>query len=66
METIPLAALGASLLTLLATFFLLHLRNKDNARLQEILREQFAQQQNLGAPTVTWSFGLELNRPEEK
>jgi hypothetical protein len=46
MEFIPLLALGASLLTLVASLFLLQLRNKDNARLTETLRDQFAQHQN--------------------
>lgn len=65
METIPLAALGASLLTLLATFFLLHLRNKDTTRLQEILREQFAQQQASARQELTQTLDFALRQNSE-
>jgi DNA recombination protein RmuC len=65
METIPLAALGASLLTLLATFFLLHLRNKDHARLQEILREQLTQQQASARQELTQTLDFALRQNSE-
>ncbi len=62
MEIIPLAALGASLLTLLASLFLLHLRNKDTARLTEILREQFAQQQTTSRQELTQTLDFALRQ----
>ena len=62
MEIIPFAALGASLLTLLASLFLLHLRNKDTARLTEILREQFAQQQTTSRQELTQTLDFALRQ----
>ncbi len=62
MEIIPFAALGVSLLTLLASLFLLHLRNKDTARLTEILREQFAQQQTTSRQELTQTLDFALRQ----
>jgi DNA recombination protein RmuC len=62
MEIIPFAALGASLLTLLASLFLLHLRNKDIARFAEILREQFAQQQTTSRQELTQTLDFALRQ----
>ena len=62
MEIISFAALGASLLTLLASLFLLHLRNKDIARFAEILREQFAQQQTTSRQELTQTLDFALRQ----
>ncbi|MEI8294520.1 MAG: DNA recombination protein RmuC [bacterium] len=65
METIALAGLGTSLLTLLAAFFLLHLRSKDSARFQETLREQFAQHQASARQELTQALDFALRQNSE-
>ncbi len=62
MEIILFAALGVSLLTLLASLFLLHLRNKDSGRPAEILREQFAQQQTTSRQELTQTLDFALRQ----
>jgi DNA recombination protein RmuC len=62
MEIIPLAALGASLLTLLAALFLLLLRSKDHTRLVEMLREQFVQNQSASRQEVTQALDFALRQ----
>lgn len=39
---------------------------RDQPMFDPLRGDQFTQRQNPGAPTVTWNFGLELNRPEDK
>ena len=65
MEFIPLLALGASLLTLVVSLFLLQLRNKDNARLVETLREQSVQHQNSSRQEFAQTLDLTLRQNSE-
>ncbi len=65
MEFIPLLALGASLLTLLASLFLMHLRSKDNVRLTETLRDQLAQHQNASRQELAQTLDLTLRQNSE-
>lgn len=62
MEIFPLAALAASILTLLATLFLVALRKKDRADFTKILGDQLALQQTASRQELTQTLDFALRQ----
>ncbi len=62
MEFFPLAALAASILTLLATLFLVALRKKDRADFAKILGDQLALQQTASRQELTHTLDFALRQ----